>query len=207
MLVLEPGHLAKVYKHRNGKFRAYLRNVIKWSIMKHIDMLPKSADKGVESIVAYREIPDDDVDQLLTEWFMVEAIEQVIKPSLRDISVKRRNVYVANEYRAMFTDAPSVDEVALINGLTGVEAQKILDDANGLQVDQCTDQQVSVYLPMRYDSLVDESEILKSSSRYLSSVMGITDSQYRQRLYKARTMLRDIVKQWCVKYVGDCDGQ
>jgi len=158
MEVLRPGRLENIYKFRIGKFRSYLRNPINWAISKHIAKLPYRTRTGEKEIISphsFVEFNDEDVNRSVDEWYFNEAIEQVIKPNLRFIEVKHRNVYVANEYKSMFETEANINDVAHINALSIPDAEALLKSADGQRVDECTDHEVSVYLPCRYLTLID----------------------------------------------------
>ena len=71
----------------------------------------------------------------------------------------------------------------------------IRDSTIGKSVASCSDQEVAVYLPLAYRSLVDVTELEKSSGRYLANILGITEGVFRKRLHTARKYLLEIVRQ------------
>jgi len=200
MQVLQPDSLTKSYKSREGKFRAYLRQPIKWAILKHIDKLPFTIDEdGAKSAPEFTNhelsLSDEVFDKGVDDWVMSEVIENIIKPNLPSVGLKSRNVYVANEFETIFSTDPSISEVAAINDMSDSEANRLAREAFGKSVAACSDQEIAVYLPLEYRSLVDTTELEKSSGRYLANMMGITEGVFRKRLHTARKYLLEIVRQ------------
>ncbi len=195
MQVLQPDTLTQSYKTRNGKFRAYLRLPIRWAILKHIERLPFTLnDQGEKATPLFTEIDESQYDKQVDDWMFDEVIDNIIKPNLPKVDLSTRNVYVANEYHTIFSAAPTINELAVINGISSAEATSLCSDAEGKSPDLCSEQEISVYLPLHYLSLVDEVEMRKSTGRYLSNLLGITEAVFRKRLHTARRYLLDIVK-------------
>ena len=195
MMVLRPDELASKYTVRDGKFRAYLRNPINWCILKHIDKLPFTVNEtGEKQSPIFVDIDDRVVDEGLDECLLEETIENIIKPSLPSVPIKRRNVYVANQYHSIFKQQPVLREVADINALTDSNASELLASASGRAPAECSDQEVSVYLPINYRTLIDPVELKSSSDRYLAQIMGITDAAFRKRLHTARSQLLELLR-------------
>jgi len=166
MMVLQPEKLAKDYKNKNGKFRAYLRAPIRWAILKHIDKLPFTTnDAGEKAPVLFTDVDEAMLEESLDSNMLEGVIENIIKPNLKSVDIKSRNVYVVNEYDVIFETDPSLSEVA------------------------------SVYLPTKYKTLVDPVELNKSSGRYLANLIGISESAFRKRLHGARKFLLETVRQ------------
>ena len=196
MMVLQPEKLDRDYKNRNGKFRAYLRAPVRWAILKHIDKLPFTInDAGEKAPVLYTDINETMLEESLDSNMLEGVIENIIKPNLKSIELKSRNVYVVNEYEVIFETDPSLTEVAAINGIEESEATRLLKNAGGKVPDACSDEEVSVYLPVKYKSLIDPVELNASSGRYLAGLIGISESAFRKRLHGARKFLLETVRQ------------
>jgi len=196
MQVLQPEKLGNEYKNLNGKFRAYLRAPIRWAILKHIDKLPFTINTaGEKALVQYTDISDSLLDECLEKNMLDEVIENIIKPHLKYVDIKSRNVYVVNEYDVIFEIAPSLEEVATINGIEDSEAIRLFDNASRKTTKNCSDEEISVYLPVNYGSLVDPVLLNKSSGRYLANLFGISESAFRKRLHSARKYLLDTVRE------------
>ena len=196
MMVLQPDKLARDYKNKNGKFRAYLRAPIRWAILKHIDKLPFTTnDAGEKAPVLFTDVDEAMLEESLDSNMLEGVIENIIKPNLKSVDIKSRNVYVVNEYDVIFETDPTLSEVASINGIADSEAIKLLNDAGQKVPDAFSDEEASVYLPAKYKSLVDPVQLNKSSGRYLANLIGISESAFRKRLHGARKFLLEIVRQ------------
>jgi len=201
MQVLQPDKLGSEYKNLNGKFRAYLRAPIRWAILKHIDKLPFTInDEGEKapalfSDINVADISDSMLEECLDKTMLDEVIENIIKPHLKFVDIKSRNVYVVNEYDVIFEHDPTLAEVATINGIDDSEAIRLFNDASQKATATCSDEEISVYLPVNYKSLVDPVLLSKSSGRYLASLIGISEAMFRKRLHGARKYLLEAVRQ------------
>jgi len=196
MQVLQPEKLGSEYKNLNGKFRAYLHAPIRWAILKHINKLPFTINNaGEKAPVKYTDISDSLLDECLEKNMLDEVIENIIKPHLKYIDIKSRNVYVVNEYDVIFEIAPTLADVATINGIDDSEAVRLFDKASSKTTKNCSDEEISVYLPVNYESLVDPVLLNKSSGRYLANLIGISESAFRKRLHSARKYLLDTVRE------------
>jgi len=202
MQVLQPDKLGSEYKNLNGKFRAYLRAPIRWAILKHIDKLPFIFNDAGEkapahfSDISVTDIGDSMLEECLDKSMLDEVIENIIKPHLKFIDIKSRNVYVLNEYDVIFFEKdPTLADVATINDIENSEAVRLFDNANHKATENCSDEEIAVYLPVKYKSLVDPVLLNKSSGRYLSSLIGISESLFRKRLHSARKYLLETVRQ------------
>ena len=195
MMVLRPDNLARKYTARDGKFRAYLRNPINWCVLKHIDKLPFTVNEtGEKQSPIFVDIDDQVVDEGLDECLLEETIENIIKPSLPSVPIKHRNVFVANQYDSIFKQQPVLKEVADINALTDSKASELLASASGRTPAECSDDEVSVCLPINYRTLTDPAELKNSSDRHLAKIMGITDAAFRKRLHTARAQLLELLR-------------
>jgi len=204
MMVLQPDKLGQEYKNKNGKFRAYLRAPIRWAILKHIDKLPFTiGDTGEKAPAHFTDINESMLEESLDKSMLEEVIENIIKPNLKSIDIKSRNVYVVNEYETIFETDPALNEVAVINGIANSEASKLLDTAQKKSIADFTDEEVSVYLPMEYRSVIDPEQLTASSGRYLANLIGISEASFRKRLHGARKYLLDIVRQNLQPMTGD----
>lgn len=196
MLVLQPEKLKTGYKNKNGKFRAYLRAPIRWAILKHIDKLPFTVDEtGAKASAHYVDISESMLEESLDSSMLERVIEHIIKPNLKSVELKSRNVYVVNEYDTIFETEPSLAEVAAINGIDTTDASRIFDNAGSKPTDTCTNEEISVCLPMNYKSIVDPALLQKSSGRYLAGLIGISEAAFRKRLHGARKYLLEVVKR------------
>jgi len=124
-----------------------------------------------------------------------EVIENIIKPHLKFVDIKSRNVYVVNEYDVIFEKDPTLAEVATINDIDDSEATRLFDNASRKATENCSDEEISVYLPVKYKSLVDPVLLSKSSGRYLAKLIGISEVLFRKRLHSARKYLLETVRQ------------
>jgi len=161
MQVLQPDKLGSEYKNLNGKFRAYLRAPIRWAILKHIDKLPFIFNDAGEkapahfSDISVTDIGDSMLEECLDKSMLDEVIENIIKPHLKFIDIKSRNVYVLNEYDVIFFEKdPTLADVATINDIENSEAVRLFDNANHKATENCSDEEIAVYLPVKYKSLV-----------------------------------------------------
>ncbi len=201
MQVLQPDKLGSEYKKLNGKFRAYLRAPIRWAILKHIDKLPFTINDAGEKTpanftdISVADISESMLEECLDKCMLDDVIENIIKPHLKFIDIKSRNVYVVNEYDVIFAMAPSLTEVAVINGIDNTEAIRLFNNASSKATETCSDEEISVYLPVKYKTLVDPVLLSKSSGRYLANLIGISESLFRKRLHSARKYLLETVRQ------------
>jgi len=199
MYILKPGKLSESYKNKAGKFRAFLRNPIRWAILKHIDKIPiNSSEDG--QIVATTFLDIDQMDESILQssvnaWVVDEVIENIIKPNLSAVDLKPRTIFVANEYATIFDNVPAVSEVAGINGITNTAASELLSTASGKKPADCSLHQLSVYMPVEYTNLVDADQVANPSGAYLANLMGFTDAVFRKQLHVARKYLIDIVQK------------
>jgi len=204
MLVLQPEKLGKDYTNKNGKFRAYLRAPIRWAILKHIDKLPFAiGETGEKTPVHFTDVNESLLEESLDKNLLEEVIENIIKPNLKSVDIKSRNVYVVNEFETIFETDPSLSEVAAINGIADSEATRLLETGNQKSVTDCTDEEASVYLPINYRSLVDPDQVQKSSGRYFANLIGVSEASFRKRLHGARKYLLEIVRQSLQNITGD----
>ncbi len=196
MQVLQPDKLGSEYRNLNGKFRAYLRAPIRWAILKHIDKLPFTInDAGEKTPARFSDISDSMLEESLDKSMLDDVIENIIKPHLKFVDIKSRNVYMVNEYDVIFETDPTLAEVATINDIDDSEALRLFDNASRKATKNCSDEEISVYLPVNYKSLVDPVLLSKSSGRYLANLIGISEALFRKRLHSARKYLLETVRQ------------
>jgi len=196
MQVLQPDKLGSEYRNLNGKFRAYLRAPIRWAILKHIDKLPFTInDAGEKTPARFSDISDSMFEESLDKSMLDDVIENIIKPHLKFVDIKSRNVYMVNEYDVIFETDPTLAEVATINDIDDSEALRLFDNASRKATKNCSDEEISVYLPVNYKSLVDPVLLSKSSGRYLANLIGISEALFRKRLHSARKYLLETVRQ------------
>lgn len=196
MQVLQPDKLARDYKYRDGKFRAYLRAPIRWAILKHIDQLPFTTnDAGEKTPAHFIDIDDSMLEECLDKSILDNVIENIIKPNLKLVDIKSRNVYVVNDYDTLFENHPSLEHVATLNGMASSESIRLLHTASQKAIETCSDEEIAVYFPINYSSLVDPSRLKKSSGRYLSGLIGVSEAAFRKRLHSARKFLLETVRQ------------
>jgi len=193
---LQPDKLGDSYTTREGKFRAFLRKPIKWAILKHLRRLPFTLnDEGGKSDPLFTDVEESQFEEQVDDWMFAEVIDNIIKPNLQDVALPDRNAFVANDYHTIFDQVPTINELADINGITNAEATSLCSDAEGKSTDRCTDQEISIYLPLNYRSLVDDLAIHRAAGRYLSDLLGITEAMFRKRLHTARRYLIELVKR------------
>jgi len=204
MLVLQPEKLGKDYKNKNGKFRAYLRAPIRWAILKHIDKLPFTVDdQGNKSSAHFTDITEAALEEKLDNNMLEEVIENIIKPNLPSVDIKSRVVYLVNEYGVIFHTDPSLREVANVNGINESEAASLHNSAKAKDTSGRSDEELSVYMPLNYRSLVNPEELKQSSGRHLANLIGITESAFRKRLHTARKFMIEIVRKDLILVTGD----
>jgi len=203
MTVLQPETLAKKYVERNGKFRALLRQPIRWAILDHINKLPFTIDDDGNKVRSiYKVEMDADIHSLdlttngnLSSWLLDEVIENIIKPNLKKIVLRSRNAFVTTEYETIFKYDPELEEVAYINGLEVSAAEELADAANGKLPKDCSDAELSVYMPLEYRTLVDPEELSGASGRYIANLFGVSEAALRKRLHTARKQLIELVRE------------
>ena len=147
-------------------------------------------------------MPDEVIDRSTATWLLEEASERIVKPNLRNIGEKQQNVYVDNEFGTILKNKPSINEITDMNGISDIETIKLLDSAADRAAAHCSDDEVLVYLPARY-RLLNATIEKESTSRHLSGVLGISKSIYRKQLHTARSLLKDLVKQWLKTTAGN----
>jgi len=135
------------------------------------------------------------LEESLDSSILERVIEHIIKPNLKSVEIRSRNVYVVNEYDTIFETEPSIAEVASINGMESADANRIFQTAGNKPTDTCTDEEIAVCLPVNYKSIVDPALLQKSSGRYLAGLLGISEAAFRKRLHGARKYLLEVVKQ------------
>jgi len=203
MRILPQEYLAKHYKHKNGQFRSFLRNPINWEILRHYEKTAFSINEAGEKVPArFVEINESRLDRALDDALYDNAMENIIKPNLRAVNLKSRTVFVLNEYHAIFESRPSVLAVASINGISNKLVDTLLERSKGKLPSECSDEEMSVHIPSRYDILVDEQQVRSSGIKYLSSLIGVAHSTYRNRLYVANKELKEIVRENLDKGIG-----
>ena len=195
MMTLDIKVLKREYVEPAGKFRSYLSNPIRWAIGKHMDKLPYILDEhGQKHIAAFTTVADSQSDDNLTGHRIYQMIEAVIKPNLKNLGLKIRNVYMINEHDVLFDSPPSVPEIAIINDIATVEATELLNSSSLKSPAECDDDEFSVHMPVNYDTIIDRSQLDRNSMVYLSSIMGITSAAYRKRLHTGRKLLIQSVR-------------
>ncbi len=195
MMVLQPDKLGKDYTDRSGRFRAYLRAPIRWSILKHIDKLPFSLnDEGKKVAINNVDITDTMLEQGIDSSILQDVIENIVKPNLINVDTKSRNIYVLNEHSVIFETDPTLQEAASINGLQLETAEALHAEAIVKSPDTCTEEELSVFIPVEYRSFIDTNMLEKSSGRYLANVLGVTEAVFRKRLHTARKYLLETVR-------------
>jgi len=135
------------------------------------------------------------LEESLDKSMLDDVIENIIKPHLKFVDIKSRNVYMVNEYDVIFETDPTLAEVATINDIDDSEALRLFDNASRKATKNCSDEEISVYLPVNYKSLVDPVLLSKSSGRYLANLIGISEALFRKRLHSARKYLLETVRQ------------
>jgi len=194
--VLDPETLNKWYEKPSGKFRAYLRNPINWAIMKHLEKLPyRVNEEGEKTFISYTGLDEQLIDQALSDHGISEMIETTIKPNLKNLSLKIRNVYMLNEHDVIFNQLPGLTEIADINGISEKHASDLLDSAAAKSAARdCDDAEFSVHAPVNYDRIVDREQLHRNTTSYLSELMGLSASAYRKRLHEGRRFLVDAAR-------------
>lgn len=192
MMVLDIKVLEREYVEPAGKFRAYLRNPIRWAIGKHMEKLPYMLDDDGEKHLAAFTPYEDSHPQgagMLSGHRIYQMIETVIKPNIKSLTLKIRNVYLLNEHDVLFDTSPSVTEIARINDITREAATELLNSSSPKTPAECSDEEFSVHVPVNYESLIDRAQLDRNSTAYLSGFMGVTQAAYRKRLYTGRRQL------------------
>lgn len=195
MYILEPDRLSKRYTDRNGQFRSYLHAPIRWEVSKHFKQQPFVIDetgnkKSVES-VGVTALVENNLDSRMLQ----EVIEEIIKPNLQKIEVGARNVYMITEHDTIHDVDPMIEEMAVINGISLLEARGLFSTASKRSsTAECSDEESCVYFPVEYSKLVDPEAMDQSAGRYMAAKIGITEVTYRHRLHKARKKLLEIVR-------------
>lgn len=196
MWVLDPKLLKEKYRHRNGRFRGFLLNPIKWSVGNHFESLRASSRSEPQvTRVQFKEIDESTMEKRMETVLYEDVIEGIIKPYLKRVPVKPRTAFVINEYGAMFEDEPSVSELSLINGLAEESVMDILKRTKNKKPDEISDEEMPVYLPSKYNSLVSREELYRNSTRQLASIMCLSESAFRKNLHKARTAVIEFVRE------------
>lgn len=204
MMVLRPDKLGKDYTERRGRFRAFLRSPIRWSILKHIDKLPFSLDEsGNKMSVQVVDVNEAMFEEGIDKTILENVIDNIIKPNLKTVELRSRNIYVLNEFNVIFESDPELDEIAEINGLNLSDAHHMIKNTHSKEPAECTDEELSVYLPTKYRTIVDPELLDKSSGRYLANLIGVTEAVYRKRLHVARKTLIEIVRTNLPKLTGN----
>ena len=202
LMVLEPARLSENYTPC-GKFRAYLRNPIRWVILKHIDKLPFSLnDQGEKTTARFVDIEDNDMEQRVDEHLYEEVVENIIKPNLKTVALKPRNAYMTSEHSAIFIESPEISEMAQINDISDSQALDLFTSAARKPVSDCTDEELSVFVPVKYRDIVDESDLEQSRGSHLASILGTTDAAFRKNLHTAKKLLLEIVQKNLDKIVS-----
>lgn len=202
--ILQPEKLDSQYTQRNGKFRAYLRAPIRWAILKHIDKLPFNLDDAGNKVsVQMIEVSEDMLTTGLDNNLLDDVIERVIKPKLRELDLRVRNVYMLSEHPVIFPSEPTLNEASFINAIEEAKASALLDSARKKQSVSCTDEELSVYIPVEYPFFVNASHSKQPGGDYLASLIGISDSAFRKRLHTARNFLKDRVRENLTGLSGD----
>lgn len=204
MMVLQPEKLGSGYSERHGKFRAYLSSPIRWSILKHIDKLPFSTDEAGNKVAPQSfEASEAMHNQSIDKFILETVIEDIVKPSLNQIDIESRNVYVLNEYPVIFECAPTLSEVAKINGTEITRAGTLLADAKEKKPADCNADELSIYIPIEYGTFIDVEKLEKSSGRYLATSIGVTEAVFRKRLHTARRYLLETVRERLPSLTGE----
>ena len=202
MMVLPAEKLRDSYA-KKGKFRAYLRAPIRWAILKHIDKLPFSTDEtGNKVAILTGDATDDQLNQGLHESIVQSVIADIVKPGLKNLEIKSRNVYMLNEHSVIFESSPDVTEAAELNGTDLSTARSLLASAESKSPADCDAREHSILIPVAYNSFINPEEIGKSSGRYLSNKIGITEAQYRKRLHTAKTYFVKMVRENMPEHIG-----
>ena len=203
MMVLPADKLRDSYT-KKGKFRAYLRAPIRWAILKHIDKLPFRLDEaGNKQAVMAVDVSENMLESGLDQSILENVIEKIIKPSLSEVDIRSRNVYLLNEYNVLFYSHPTLDEAASINAISQTEAAELFDSASNKPTNTCSDEELSVYIPVEYNSLIEPDQLKKSSGRYLAQLIGVTEAVFRKRLHTARKFLLETVRVNLPSLSGD----
>lgn len=202
--VLQPEKLGSHYTKRTGRFRAYLRAPIRWAVLNHIDKLPFSLDDaGNKVAVQMVDVSEDMLSTGLDNNLLDDVIEQVIKPKLRELDLRARNVYMLSEHPVIFHTKPTLNEASAINAIDEAKASVLLESAKKKQSVTCTDEELSIYIPVEYQSFVNPSPSKKPSGEYLASLIGIPYSAFRKRLHTARNFLKETVRENLPNLSGD----
>ena len=204
MSVLQSEKLGNGYTERVGKFRAYLRAPIRWFILKHIDKLPFSIDEAGNK-VALRSFENVELmqEQGIEINMLTNVIETIIKPALKGIEIKSRNVYVLNEYPVIFERTPELSEVANINAIEISRAGRLWASSMDKLPADCSSEELSIYIPLEYQNFIDDEEPKNPSGRYLAGKIGVTEAVYRKRLHTARKIVVEIVRERLPALTGE----
>ena len=195
MRVLKPEKLRLQYTGR-GKFRAYLRLPIRSEILKHIEKLPVSTyDAGNKVALRQSEVTEAMQQQGIDKFMLDTIIEDIVKPSLKELEITSRNIYVLNEYPVIYEIGPDLAEVAEINGIGITRARTLLEAAKTKTPAECSEDELSMYIPIEYRNFIDVDELGKSSGRYLAGTIGVTEAVFRKKLHTARKYLIEIVRE------------
>jgi len=204
MMVLQPEKLGNDYTQRRGKFRAYLQAPIRWAILKHIDKLPFSVDQaGNKKAILAVDVSEGMLENGLNSNILNDVIESIIKPKLRELDTRSRNVYMLNEYNVIFHSNPTLIEAAYINAIAEEKASALLNSAGTKTANTCTDDELSIYIPVEYKSLVETDLLKESSGRYLANLIGVSEAIFRKRLHVARKFLLETVRANLPNLSGD----
>ena len=202
MMVLPADKLRDSYT-KKGKFRAYLRAPIRWAILKHIDKLPFSTDKaGNKVAIQTDDATDDLLNQGLHETIVQSVISDIVKPGLKNLEIKSRNVYMLNEHPVIFESSPDVAEAAELNGTELATAKSLLASAKCKIPAECDVNEQSILIPVEYENFINPEEMGNATGRYLSSKIGITEAQFRKRLHTAKTYFVNLVRENMPENIG-----
>lgn len=202
MMVLPADKLRDSYT-KKGKFRAYLRAPIRWAVLKHIDKLPFSTDKAGNKVAIQTNDATDDLLNLgLHETIVQSVIADIVKPGLKNLEIKSRNVYMLNEHSVIFESSPDLAEAADLNGTELATAKSLLASAKSKSPAECDVNEHSILIPVEYEKFINPDVMGKSSGRYLSSKIGITEAQFRKRLHTAKTYFVNMVRENIPENIG-----
>ena len=163
MTVLPADKLRNSYT-KKGKFRAYLRAPIRWAILKHIDKLPFSTDKaGNKVAIQTDDATDDLLNQGLHETIVQSVISDIVKPGLKNLEIKSRNVYMLNEHSVIFEFSPDVAEAAKLNGIELATAKSLLASAKSKSPAECDVNEHSILIPVEYEKFINPDQMGKAS--------------------------------------------
>lgn len=196
MLVLRPETLTEKYIRREGKFGAFLDAPIRWAILKHLDKLPYTMDEsGNKKAPDFTTMTETIHEQNLHEYYYQYAVDEVIKPNLKNLEAGKRCVYISSEYDLLFNGrTPSMGEVARINGCSTTTATRLFHCAESKGIGSRSDDETSIYVSLQYRDIIGKNGDGPPKGKFLSQMLGISEAVFRTRLHYARKYLTGLVR-------------